>query len=389
MKFFRKIKTLLMGIVSIFHSKLHDEELTHNAYFNKYYPTYFSNVNMIFPEEVIEVPNPKSNIDFLPWKFRIYRKRLINKGFIAIFKNSRVFSQKGQIITQENVLITDLSRSFGVPKQRNNFGNRKPIVTKKNGKKVAVLTTDGSNTYYHWLFDILPRIHLLKKAGIFESIDIFILPKLKHDFQKTSISYFNIPNSKILEIEDNQAVFANELIVPSLPSELGTVNLWALNFIRDTFLLDSSHLNLRRKVYISRKNATARRLLNEDEIIEYLIGLDFEIIEAENLSFIEQVKLFSEAEVVVSPHGSGLSNIVFCNKKTKVIDLFYGDFLVPCFWVIAAQLDLDYYYETSIELKQDFSPYWESKGQDDYFPLEKLKGILKTANIKELSTSLP
>ena len=381
MKFMKKFKALLMRIVSIFRSKLYVEELTQNAYFEKYYSTYFSNINLVFPEELTEIPVPKSNINFLPWKFRIYRKRLINKGVVAIFKNSRVFSQKGQIITQENVLISDLSRSFGVPKQINNFGNRKPIVTKKNGEKVAVLTTDGSNTYYHWLFDILPRIHLLKKAGIFESIDIFILPKLKHDFQKSSLSYFKIPNHKIHEIEDDEAVFANDLIVPSLPSELGTVNLWALNFIRDTFLLDSSNLYLRRKVYISRKNATSRRLLNEDEIIEYLMGLGFEIIEAENLSFIDQVKLFSQAEVVVSPHGSGLSNIVFCNKKTKVIDLFYGDFLVPCFWVIAAQLGLDYYYETSIELKQDLSSFWESKGHDDYFPLEKLKRILKTANI--------
>jgi hypothetical protein len=381
MKILRKIKALLMRIVSIFQSKLYYEELTHNAYFDKYYPTYFSNVNLIYPEEVFEVPIPKSSINFLPWKFRIYRKRVVNKGFVAIFKNSRVFSQKGQIITQENVLISDLSRSFGVPKKRNNFGNRKPIVIKKSGKKVAVLTVDGSNTYYHWLFDILPRIQLLKKSGIFDEIDVFILPKLKHDFQKASLSYFKIPNSKIFEIKDNELIFANDLIVPSLPSELGTVNLWALNFIRDTFLPDSSNLNPHRRIYISRKNATARRLLNEGEIVEFLAGLDFEIIEAENLSFNDQVKLFSQAEVVVCPHGSGLSNIVFCSKKTKVIDLFYGDFLVPCYWVIAVQLDLDYYYETSMQLKQDLSSYWESKGQDDYFPLEKLKGILKIANI--------
>jgi hypothetical protein len=381
MKFFRKIKALLIRIVSIFRSKLYNEELTHNAYFDKYYPTYFSNLNLIFPQEVIEVPNPKSNIAFLPWKFRIYRKRLINKGFVAIFKNAKVFSQKGHIITQENVLITDLSRSFGVPPKRNNFGIRKPILSEKNGKKVAVLTTDGSNTYYHWLFDILPRIQLLKKAGIFENIDLFILPKLMHDFQKSSLSYFNIPNFKILEIEDDEAVLTDNLIVPSLPSELGTVNLWALNFIRDTFLFDSSNLNPHRKIYITRKNASARRLLNESEIIEFLSGLGFEIIEAENLAFDDQVKIFSQAEVVVSPHGSGLSNIVFCNKKTKVIDLFYGDFLVPCFWVIAAQLDLDYYYETSMDLEQDLSPYWESKGHDGHFPMEKLKGILKTATI--------
>lgn len=381
MKLFRKFKILFKSILSNFQSKLYNEELAHNAYFEKYYPTYFSNLYLIFPQELIEVPNPKSNIDFLPWKFRIYQKRLINKGFVAIFKNAQVFSQKGQIITQENILITDISRSFGVPKSRNHFRTRKPVVTEKNGKKVAVLTTDGYNTYYHWLFDILPRIQLLMKAGIFENIDFFILPKLKHDFQKSSLSYFNIPNFKIHEIEDNEAVRADDLIVPSLPSELGTVNLWAINFIRDTYLLDSSNLSPHRKIYITRKNASARRLLNESEIIEFLTGLGFEIIEAENLAFVDQVEIFSQASVVVSPHGSGLSNIVFCNKKTKVIDLFYGDFLVPCYWVISSQLDLDYYYETSWELSQDFTSYWESKGGDGYFPLEKLKGILKIANI--------
>jgi hypothetical protein len=336
---------------------------------------------LIFTEEVIEIPIPKSNINFLPWRFEIYRKRLINRGFVVVFKNSRVFSSKGQIITEEKILISDLSRLFGVPKQRLKLGYSNLVNTKKNENKVAVLTTAGSNTYYHWLFDILPRIQLLKKASIFEELDFFVLPKLIHDFQKSSLAFFNIPNSKILEIEDNELIFANDLIVPSLPSELGTVNLWALNFIRDSYLKGISTHSPNRKIYISRKNASARRILNEIEIIEYLSGLGFEIIEAESFSFDDQVKLFSQAEVVVSPHGSGLSNIVFCNKKTKVIELFYGEFLVPCFWVIAAQLELDYYYETSWELDQDFSPYWESEGKDDYFPIEKLKEILKTANI--------
>jgi Glycosyltransferase 61 len=381
MKFLRKVKSLFFSLSSVFRSKLYEDELTHIEYFNKFYPTYFSNIKLIFSDEVIGISVPKSNINFLPWRFNIYQKRLVNKSFVAIFKNSHVFSSKGHIITEENILILDLSRSFGVPKRRKKLGNRNLITTKKNEAKVAVLTTDGSNTYYHWLFDILPRIQLLKKSGIFEDIDFFVLPKLMYDFQKSTLAYFNIQNSKILEINDNEAIFANDLIVPSLPSELGTVNLWALNFIRDTFLPKSQMLNPNKRIYISRKNATARRILNESEIIEYLVGLGFEIIEAENLSFDNQVKLFTQAEVVVSPHGSGLSNIVFCNKKTKVIDLFYGKFLVPCFWVIAAQLDLDYYYETSTDLKQDFSPYWESKGHDDFFPLEKLKKILKTANI--------
>jgi len=94
MKLSTIIKVLFNSMISNFQSKLYNEEFTHIVYFEKYYPTYFSNLYLIFPQEVIEVPNPKSNIDFLPWKFRIYQKRLINKGFVAIFKNAQVFFSK-------------------------------------------------------------------------------------------------------------------------------------------------------------------------------------------------------------------------------------------------------------------------------------------------------
>ncbi|MGB0908929.1 MAG: glycosyltransferase family 61 protein, partial [Nitrospirales bacterium] len=61
---------------------------------------------------------------------------------------------------------------------------------------------------------------------------------------------------------------------------------------------------------------------NESEFSSLLNKFGFEICFLERLSFNEQVTLFQEAETVISPHGSGLANLVFCSPGTKVVELF-------------------------------------------------------------------
>jgi capsular polysaccharide biosynthesis protein len=248
-----------------------------------------------------------------------------------------------------------------------------------SNSKVAVVTTEGSNTYYHWLFDILPRIFLLEKSGLMDEIESFVFPELKFNFQRESLLKIGFPMNKILEIKPNEYLEAKEIIVPSLPSKLGTVNPWALDFLRNR-LGGISSTNERNKIYISRKKTNQRKLLNEDEIINFLKDEGYLIVFAEELSFEQQITLFSNSDVVISPHGSGLSNIVFCPPNTKVIELFYGDFIVPCFWLMAKQLNLKYYGGFSREPENHISPYWKSNGINDKFPITVLAQLLKEAN---------
>ena len=49
--------------------------------------------------------------------------------------------------------------------------------------------------------------------------------------------------------------------------------------------------------------------------------LGFRSVTLSLLTIAEQVALFSSAEVVISAHGSGLANIVFCNPGTTEIEI--------------------------------------------------------------------
>ncbi len=61
----------------------------------------------------------------------------------------------------------------------------------------------------------------------------------------------------------------------------------------------------------------------------------------EDLTLEEQVQTFSEAEVVLGPHGAGLTNMLYEPKGSKVTEM-YGVEFSPCFAAMARQLSLEY-----------------------------------------------
>ena len=61
----------------------------------------------------------------------------------------------------------------------------------------------------------------------------------------------------------------------------------------------------------------------------------------EELSFAEQVKLFSSAKMVVSAHGAGLTNIIF-SQNLKLIELFAKTVPVASYHELSGGLGFEY-----------------------------------------------
>lgn len=56
----------------------------------------------------------------------------------------------------------------------------------------------------------------------------------------------------------------------------------------------------------------------------------------------DQAEMFNQAEIVIGSHGRGLANIVFC-FKFKVLDIFNGKLINPCFWDLSNKLNLNFF----------------------------------------------
>jgi len=212
--------------------------------------------------------------------------------------------------------------------------------TALNGR-TCVLGNRNASNYYHWMNDILPRLHVLEKSGIvIDSIDQFVVHPLEHAFQYETLKRFGITESKLCIAEHLNYVHCDELFVPLYGSNtLGKGQApWNPAFIKSSFL-DQPCAQHDQRLYISRKQASGRSINNESELILELEKRGFRTIELEGLSVAQQARLFNGASVILSPHGAGLSNIVFCEPSTTVIELF-DSHIAPCFWISSEMTSL-------------------------------------------------
>lgn len=106
----------------------------------------------------------------------------------------------------------------------------------------------------------------------------------------------------------------------------GEISVSACQWLRKRILgnlasdLDNSQ-SFSQRIFISRRKALGRRITNENEVIEALKPLGFAIYILEGMSYLEQVKLFAQAKVIVAPHGAGLTNLLFADRPI-ILELF-------------------------------------------------------------------
>ena len=259
------------------------------------------------------------------------------------------------IITPDNQLLADVSRDYPGqlpgctsyhPSQHQIFQqNQLPPLQNIEGS-VAVLSGLSGHIYFHWMVDILPRIELLKRSKIdFNKIDKFLVNSIRLPFQKETLQRLGIPLNKVIESDCFPHLQATQLIVPSFAGYLGWLEPWAIDFLRQQFLPTKITVksDFPQRIYISRKNARHRRVLNETEVMEKLSQYGFISIQLESLTFSEQVALFSQAKAIIAPHGSGLTNIVFCHSSAKVAEFVSPHYNRHYYWIISQYLGLEHY----------------------------------------------
>jgi len=277
------------------------------------------------------------------------------RAWIAAQKNSWVICDSLAVITPDNYLLGDLSRDYpwflpGCPyeaRAEHSIFERENIApVEQITGKVALLSGLAGHVYYHWMFDILPRLELLQRSGIkLKDIDWFVVNSLSKPYQRETLNLLGIPEAKIIESDRHTHIQATELIVPSFPGYLDWIPKGTIRFLRETFLPQvNSEQTYYKKIYISRAKAKNRQLINETEVSLLMAESGFMTLFLEEMSFLEQVAVFANAEMIVAPHGSGLTNLVFCSPDTRVIELFSPNYLRTDYWMISQQLHLQHYY---------------------------------------------
>jgi len=294
---------------------------------------------------------PLENLDYETLEnrklFKLKKKCMNYTHFVVELEDVRVCREYGGIINKYDEFLTGKSLAQDEPFDcQDIFKTWKfPAMSKQKGI-IANLGYCDTNGYFHWLIDVLPRLDLIEKSGL-KPEKYLINYNSNIKFQKETLDLLGINQDQIINMNRKTHLKCEKVILPSLSGGIGYITEQKIQFLREKFLKqkNNSLLTTPKRIYISREKAPKRKILNEKDFLPFIENKGFKKIYLEDFSFSEQVQLFNQAEVIISPHGAGLTNLIFCNSETKVLELFpYCEELEPCYAIISKLLSLSYYY---------------------------------------------
>ena len=212
------------------------------------------------------------------------------------------------------------------------------------------ITDYWSTGYFHWVADALTRLFVVgdRLRDTLPRDLLLVLPgKFKNfEFVEPSLKAFGV--TKVDFIADDEFIEFRSLLMPSHTAPSGHYNADAIRGVRSVLLSAYGDRSSEgQRLYISRRIAAKRRIINEDEIVPILSRFGFETVRTEELSFEQQVQVCSRARYVVSNHGAGLTNTLFMCEGGSILELRHQtDCINNCFFTLASALDLNYFYQT-------------------------------------------
>ncbi len=308
---------------------------------------------------------------------------------------------QGQVQGKEGIVLIDniLAQEMVWADRYQTLQNIPKLDTSKIQKisgRVAVIAQVAHDNYCHFFYEVLGRLAMLEMHEI--AYDWLYVPCDKQ-FVKDGLKLWGIDESKIISPTGKDfCIQADTLMVPSLVLNTNNgfkhagVNAhpYTLKYVRDKLLnkidgkVDLSQYS--KRIFISRRDAPSRKILNEDEIFELFQIKGFERYDTGKMSVLEQIALFAQAEIVVGEHGAGLTNILFCKKATKVIELFQA-LIDTSFWFPSQIFNLDYIPINSLDINADYFSNWAQINSKIYckaqnskinIPLEKIHTIIES-----------
>ncbi len=237
----------------------------------------------------------------------------------------------------------------------------------------------GHRNYYHWITECLPRIEGLE----YYQEHTGRKPTLIIDANPTK---WQIESLRLLGYEPDDCIPWNgsrlkvkRLVVPSWRRQYRVIPPAACRWMRQRMLsnvpdLDSERLPFSSRIYISRSKTAGRQVTNEEDVLKALTTYGFVAYTLENMSFADQVRLFSQAEIVVAAHGAGLVNTVFA-QNLRVIEIF-GSFGSASYFLIAKAMGFHYRCLCSNQEEKKYQEYQSEKYSDIAVDIAKLRSLV-------------
>lgn len=202
------------------------------------------------------------------------------------------------------------------------------------------LVGGATANYVHWLTETLPKLALIDGIDAYRDVP-YIIDAGLHPNILESVHHINSRGRSVIQLGRGEMLAVDKLVAispvayvpfdfkPGITPDKLDINpgsaLYSpdgLQRVRQLMVarLGETAGTPKRRLFL-RRTGKSRQINNSIEIEAMVREHGFEIIEPETLSFAEQVRLFSSAELIVSQGGAALGNIIFAPAGCHVIVL--------------------------------------------------------------------
>ena len=205
----------------------------------------------------------------------------------------------------------------------------------KSADTIVFLLVPNGATFYHFMDSVLPKIVQLESFLADPSLRFLIDISPQYSIVEELVARLGIPKNRILNYRTinhlGDAIQAKRLILTC-----NTPPLHPYLFQRAQYLLKLPHIQFPSKykpcklIYLSRRRGTlgnGRRVMNESELEKHLLMFaeanhyDYvRFFHGDYHSLASLLELWSQAAVVIGPHGGAFTNMMFAPKGTVVIE---------------------------------------------------------------------
>ncbi len=277
-------------------------------------------------------------------EFHNVRWTLTEEARIFYLEKCRILGDEGAVISPDNKVFGEFTFPPSTCWADHSCFKRRciPPVERLPGWYATIVYPE-SKFFFHWMIESLPRMALLSEY--MPLLDGVFIPSPVQKFHRESLEALGLDQNKLIPVDVNSHYQPERLFVPRTFSMYNPPR-WMHRWFKEKYIsgggCNGSERSPKRRIYISREDAPARRVVNEMEVVACLEKHGFDVVTLTGHTFLEQAKLFNDADIIVAAHGAGLSNTVFCKKGTKIIEILPPRWMAPCFMVLASSAECDY-----------------------------------------------
>lgn len=275
-----------------------------------------------FPSEHRRVWVP-TRLKKKPLEIAVYADaRLLGVGPIGVTQTGHVI--RDTISHRRSHIEAALSRN-AVPLYRDT-----PRAVEERWEGYAISLQSALANYGHWVLEHLPKIVYLAKAApdILERCTVVVLADAE-PWKLASLELLGVrPEQVRFYPRPSRTIEVEKLVVPAYPEP----HMEGLRAVSDAFLRKArtagvegdlgERLILSRARFEQKQTLTRRYVNNEEALIAALAPLGFRCVYPEELSLLEQARIFERARIVVGANGSAFTNMIHMRPGGHVVELF-------------------------------------------------------------------